>query len=106
MLYSACDVFHYLSDCRGETVPGEDGLMHDLPRSVREDVSMEECSMLLDNIPVFRQSDPSFLRQVSLSMSACVFAPRDIVLYSGDIGQEIYCIEKGYLEVRCKQYNI
>lgn len=86
-------------NCRGETVPGGESLMHELPRSVREDVSMEECSMLLDNIPVFRHVDPSFLRQVSLAMSAYVFAPRDIVLYSGDMGREIYCIQRGNLEV-------
>ncbi len=80
-------------------MPGGESLMHNMPRSVREDVSMEECSILLDNIPAFRCADPSFLRQVSLAMSTYLFSPRDIVLYSGDMGREIYCIQKGYLEV-------
>ncbi len=30
--------------------------MHDMPRSVREDVRMEECSSFLNNIPIFRFS--------------------------------------------------
>ncbi len=74
--------------------------MHDMPRSVREDVSMEECSALLNNIPVFKLADPNFLRQVSLAMSTYVFAPGDIVLYNGDMGREMYCVQRGYVEVR------
>ncbi len=74
--------------------------MHDMPQSVREDVRMEECSTLLNNIPVFKLADPNFLRQVSLAMSIYVFAPRDIVLYNGDMGREMYCVQRGYVEVR------
>ncbi len=73
--------------------------MHDMPQSVCEDVSMEECSTLLNNIPVFKLADHNFLRQVSLAMSTYVFAPGDIVLYNGDMGREMYCVQRGYVEV-------
>ena len=88
-----------INNYRGEAIPGGQSLMHDMPQSIREDVSMEECSTLLNNIPVFKHAEPSFLRQVSLAMSSYIFAPGDIVLYNGDMGREMYCVQKGYVEV-------
>ena len=75
----------YSADYRGEAIPGEDSLMHDMPQSVRENVGTEECSSLLNNFPVFK-------RQVSLAMSTYVFAPGDIVLCHGDMG-DVLCAE-------------
>lgn len=88
-----------VTNCRGETVPGGQSLIHDMPQSVREDVSMEECANLLSNIPFFKHVDDSFLREVSLTTSVYLFAPGDMILYSGDMGREMYCIRKGYIEV-------
>ena len=70
-----------------------------MPQSVREDVSMEECADLLNNIPFFKHVDNSFLREVSLTTSVYLFAPGDMILYSGDMGREMYCVRKGYVEV-------
>lgn len=89
----------HINNYRGETVPGGQSLLHDMPQSVREDVSMEECADLLNNIPFFKHVDNSFLREVSLTTSVYLFAPGDMILYSGDMGREMYCIRKGYVEV-------
>ncbi len=48
---------------------------------------------------IYRHAGTSFLRDVSLTASTYMFAPGDIVLYSGDMGMEMYCIRKGYVEV-------
>ena len=85
---------------RGETVPGGQDLMHDMPVTVRQDVSMEECAELLSNIPFFQHVDASFLRQLSSATSTFLFAPGDIILYSRDMGREMYFISKGYVEVQ------
>jgi voltage-gated potassium channel len=84
---------------RGETVPGGQDLMHDMPATVREDVSMEEYARLLSNVPFFQHVDISFIRQLSNATSTFLFAPGDIVLYSRDMGREMYFISKGYVEV-------
>lgn len=73
--------------------------MHDMPVTVRLDVSMEECSSLLSKAPFFQHVDTSFLRQLSNLTSTFLFAPGDIILYSGDMGREMYFISKGYVEV-------
>lgn len=73
--------------------------MHDMPVTVRQDVSMEECASLLMSVPFFQHVDTSFLRQLSNVTSTFFFAPGDIVLYSGDMGREMYFIARGYVEV-------
>lgn len=73
--------------------------MHDMPQTVQEDVSMEAWSSMVNNIPFFTHTDPSFLRRVSLTTSTYMFAPGDIVLYTGDMGREMYCVRKGHVEV-------
>lgn len=73
--------------------------MHDMPTTVREEVSMEECANLLSNVPFFQHVDNSFLRQLSTVTSTFLFAPGDMILYSGDMGREMYFISKGYVEV-------
>ena len=81
------------------SVPGGQDLMHDIPTSVREDVSMEESADLLSRTPFFKHVDHAFLRQLSAATSTFLFAPGDIVLYAGDMGREMYLIAKGYVEV-------
>jgi len=85
--------------CRGEAIPGGQHLMHDMPQSVREDMSMEAWSSMASNVPFLTHVDSSFLRRLSLSTSTYMFAPGDIVLYAGDMGREMYSIRKGYVEV-------
>ena len=73
--------------------------MHDMPQSVREDMSMEAWSSMASNVPFLTHVDNSFLRRLSLTTSTYMFAPGDIVLYAGDMGREMYSIRKGYVEV-------
>ena len=87
-------------------MPGGQSLIHDMPQSVREDVGMEECADLLENIPFFKHIDTTFLREVSLTTSVYLFAPGDMILYSGDMGREMYCIRRGYVEVSPSSLSI
>ena len=84
-------------------MPGGQSLIHDMPQNIREDVSMEESADLLNNIPFFKHVDNTFLREVSLTTSVYLFAPGDMILYSGDMGREMYCVRKGYVEVGLSQ---
>lgn len=88
-----------ISAIRGEALPGEDHLLHRLPQSLQQDVSMEECSDILSSIPFFTHTDVGFLRQLSHATVTYMFSPGDVVLYHGDMGREMYCVRRGYLEV-------
>ena len=88
-----------ISGIRGEALPGEDRLLHRLPQSLQQDVSMEECSDILSSIPFFAHTDVCFLRQLSHTTVTYMFSPGDVVIYHGDMGREMYCVRRGYLEV-------
>ncbi len=94
---------------RGEALPGEEYLFKHLPKSLQEDVGMEEFLPLLSNVKFLRNTDTAFLRQLSLYTHTYLFAPGDMIVYYGDTGTEMYCIRKGYVEVcntnRCTLYN-
>lgn len=91
---------------RGEALPGEDiRLLGDLPQALQEDVGMEEFNDLLSNINFLKHSDVSFIRQLSVCTHTYLFAPGDMIIYHGDIGMEMYCIQKGYVEVSLNAIN-
>ena len=79
--------------------------MHDMPQRLREDISMEECGDLLTKIGFFKKAEDKFIQEVALTTSVYLFAPGDIILYRGDMGREMYCIQKGYVEVCSRQRN-
>ena len=85
--------------CRGEALPGEVRLFADLPHSLQEAISMEECSSLLDTIPFFKHADSAFICQLSLTTESYLFAPGDFIMYQGDMSREMYCVKRGYVEV-------
>lgn len=85
--------------CSGEKHPGGDSLLHELPQSVQEDVCMKGYGDLLVHVPFFANTELSFLKQLSVDLSLYLFAPGDIVIYSGDMGRDMYLIRKGYAEV-------
>ena len=86
------------SNCRGEAFPGELNLMYDLPQNVQEDVCMEGYGALLREIP-FLAHTTEYLRQISVSTSIYNFSRGDIVCYDGEMGQEMYIVRKGLVEV-------
>ena len=101
--YSPYHCVHNYFGCRGETVPGGQSLIHDMPQRLRANVSMEECGDLLRSIGLFEKAEDKFIQEVALTTSVYLFAPGDIILYRGDMGREMYCVQKGYVEVCSKQ---
>ena len=84
---------------RGEYIPGDQYLMHDLPGTLMEEVKISECHEMWDNVPFLHDLDPKFLRCLALKTSTYLFGPGDFILYHGDMGREMYCIRKGNVEV-------
>ena len=89
---------------RGETIPGGDFLMSDMPKTLQEDVKMAECQKNMDTVKFLQGIDEDFLRCLVLKTSNYLFAPGDYVLYYGDMGREMYCVRRGYVEVRPLMY--
>ena len=51
-------------------------------------------------MPLFEGCDPEFFRLLAMNADSYVFCPGDFIVYAGDIGQEMYCVRRGIVEVR------
>lgn len=45
------------------------------------------------------ETEPAFLRMLSLRTLTYTFLPGDFIVYSAEMGLEMYCIRKGFVEV-------
>ncbi|XP_066276868.1 uncharacterized protein [Branchiostoma lanceolatum] len=84
---------------RGESVAGSMGLMHDMPIALQQDVAFEEAKDVLEKVPLFQQTDPHFLRELAVRSRAVLYAPGDVIVYSGDITRDLHMIRKGHCEI-------
>ena len=54
---------------------------------------------LIEQVPFFKNASPEFLRDLIPRLDARVFAPGEGVVHEGDVGDEMYFITKGQVEV-------
>ena len=54
---------------------------------------------LIEQVPFFKHAGPEFLRDIIPRLDAREFAPGDVVVHEGDVGDEMYFLTKGQVEV-------
>lgn len=70
-----------------------------LPHGLQNEVSIHLKREILEKIPLFKGVSDNFLRDVSLHMRPIVCVPGECVFNAGDIGNEMYFVIRGKLEV-------
>ncbi|MGB5849016.1 MAG: ion transporter [Ignavibacteriaceae bacterium] len=70
-----------------------------LPQGLQNEVSIHLKRDILEKIPLFKGVSDNFLRDVSLHMRPIVCVPGECVFNEGDIGNEMYFVIRGKLEV-------
>src|SRR5439155_6551674 len=55
---------------------------------------------VLNRVPLFQGTDPVFLHTVALALRPVIFSPGEYVIRKGDVGQELYVICRGTVEVQ------
>lgn len=90
---------------RGEAIPGAQLLMGDIPNRLQQDVSFEELNEIICKVPIFMNTDISFIKQLSAKLITYVFIPGDMIVYSGDVGREMYIMRRGLVEVLSKDQS-
>ncbi len=91
------DYYFYLWDTRygydeSETVA-------ELPRSIRLELLQAIHQEVIRAVPLFRDANPSLLRDVMLNLESVAYVPGDIVIHRGDTGSEMYFISRGSVDV-------
>jgi hypothetical protein len=83
----------------------EDVLKH-LPDNLRKEIAMNVHMETLKRVSVFQDCEPGLLEELVTKLKLQIYSPGDFVCRKGDIGEEMYFIKMGKLQVvspDCKQ---
>ncbi|ORZ39155.1 hypothetical protein BCR44DRAFT_1427319 [Catenaria anguillulae PL171] len=74
-------------------------LLQQLPPAFNSEVMLRVNEVYLKKISIFNGASKSFMMQLSRALRPEVFLPGDLIVHAGDIGQEMYFICRGKVEV-------
>ncbi|MBF0117783.1 MAG: cyclic nucleotide-binding domain-containing protein [Desulfobacterales bacterium] len=89
--------FSYLWDNRG----GYDisSIFAELPESFKVEFSLFLNKEIFEKIPLFKNADESLIREIAVYLKPCIALPDDIICRYGEIGDKMYFLNKGTVEV-------
>ncbi|MBI4446427.1 MAG: cyclic nucleotide-binding domain-containing protein [Acidobacteria bacterium] len=70
-----------------------------LPPSLRTEVCLFLNREIIQKVPLFRAASEEFVRAIALEMRPVIYMPGDYIIRAGDIGEEMYFISQGTVEV-------
>lgn len=86
-------------------VPAEVHMISEMPSKGPGKVDRELLRMraitaaLIEQVPFFKSASSEFLRDIIPRLDARMFAPGDVVVHEGDVGDEMYFLTRGQVEV-------
>ena len=86
-------------------VPAEVHVISEMPSKGPGKIDRELLRMraitaaLIEQVPFFKNASNDFLRDIIPRLDARVFAPGDVVVHEGDVGDEMYFLTKGQVAV-------
>lgn len=91
------DYYDYLWESRRGY--DESTVVGDLPINLRVQVAQVLHADIIAKVPIFQGASQAFLRDIVLSLHPHVFTPGDYVVQKGDIGEEMFFISRGSVDV-------
>nr|AZL49143.1 hyperpolarization activated cyclic nucleotide gated cation channel isoform 11 [Panulirus interruptus] len=77
----------------------EEMILGELSEKLREDVINYNCRSLVASVPFFANADPGFVSEVVTKLKYEVFLPGDIIIKEGTIGNKMYFIQEGIVDI-------
>ncbi|HMB01277.1 MAG TPA: ion transporter [Spirochaetota bacterium] len=77
----------------------EKSMLADLPESLRTELSMSINRQIIEKVPFFKNADEKFIKDIVLLLTPLVLLPGDTVVKKGDIGDCMYFISQGSVNV-------
>ena len=74
-------------------------LLHELPENLKDEVVLNELGGILQNVPFFEGIGDNFLKKVTKIVSSNLHCPGDFVYHAGDLGEEMYFVRRGFVEI-------
>jgi hypothetical protein len=98
------DYYDYLWESRRGY--DESSVVDELPFSLKIQVATELHRDIIAKVPIFAGASPAFIRDIILHMVSVVFTPGDYVVRKGEIGDEMYFISRGSVDVVSEDESI
>ncbi|KAI5708516.1 hypothetical protein M8J77_024333 [Diaphorina citri] len=77
----------------------EEAILGELSEKLREDVINYNCRSLVASVPFFANADSNFVSDVVTKLKYEVFQPGDIIIKEGTIGNKMYFIQEGIVDI-------
>ncbi len=74
-------------------------ILSELPLSLRAEVSIHINKDIINKVPLFAGAADDLLKDIILALKPVIALPGDIVFKAGDIGEEMYFISRGDVEI-------
>ena len=77
----------------------EQGLLQDLPESMRLDIMLHLARDVLEHVPMFRSCSPALRNTLLMALKPATFAPGNLLVREGEVGKSIVFITRGKAEI-------
>jgi hypothetical protein len=84
----------------------ESEMFGDLPPSTRLEITTSLMRDLLDAVPLFQESTGALRNVLLRALRPQIYAPGDVLAYEGELGDGIYFISRGTVEVRSSEGGV
>ncbi|XP_068721829.1 uncharacterized protein [Montipora capricornis] len=74
-------------------------LFEGLPLSLQADITHDLYKDLIETVPLFQGTEIGFLRMLAMKFKPVYFLSKEYVVRQGDMGQEMYFVHRGLVEV-------
>ncbi len=91
------DYFNYL----WESGMGQDEftILNELPPSLRLELTLHLNRRIIQKVPLFAGASDAFVRELVSGLRPVVFTPGDFIIRRGEVGEEMFFINRGKVEV-------
>lgn len=77
----------------------ESTILSDLPAALKIEVEMHLRRDIVAKVPIFRGAEATMIRALVAQLKPCIALPRELVIRKGEIGESMYFIASGTVEV-------
>jgi voltage-gated potassium channel len=80
-------------------VQSEQGLLSNLPQSLKTEISLYINRRLIEKVPFFKNTDKDFIGEIILQLTTKIYLPGSYIFKKGDVGDCMYFIGGGSVDV-------
>ena len=77
----------------------ESRVLADLPPSLQEELSLVLRRELIEQVPFLQGASDKLIRDLCLKLKPLVFTPGDYIVVAGEVGNEMYFVSHGAVDV-------